>query len=177
MKIKKFFRFHKGFTLIELLIVIGIIAILMAIAIVAINPGRQFAKANNAKRWGDVSAIANAISLKIVEERGGWATSLNCEDLSVWTGGPEALAYDDPGSGADDANVDICDCIVPDYLGSMPVDPTTGVEPTTRPCSATGETGYDTGYKISRVTEGRITISAPDADDEGTGAPTISVSR
>ena len=81
----KVFNRKKGFTLIELLIVIGIIAILMAIAIVAINPARQFAKANNARRWGDVSAIADAISIKIIEEKGAWATSGTCENLSAIT--------------------------------------------------------------------------------------------
>ena len=159
----------KGFTLIELLIVIGIIAVLMAIAVVAINPGRQFAKANNARRWGDVSAIANAISLKIIEEKGLWIPSGDCEDLLAWTGADVALA-DDPTD--DDAIVDICDCLTPAYLGSFPLDPTTSTAPAALPC-----TGYDSGYEISRNAAGRVTISAPLSQDEGSGAPTISVTR
>lgn len=151
-----------GFTLIELLIVIGIIAVLMAIAIVAINPARQFAKANDAKRWGDVSAIANAISIKIVDEKGGWNVTGNCENLLAFTSTDIALAWD--GTGADATAFDICDCLVPDYLGSMPLDPSDGVTPDTLPC---GAASYDTGYEISRNAAGRITISAPGYEFEG----------
>ena len=52
---------HKGFTLIEILIVIGIIAILSSIVIIAVNPARQFAQARDTKRQSDVNAILNAV--------------------------------------------------------------------------------------------------------------------
>ena len=170
MKIKKFLKSKKGFTLIELLLVIGIISILMGIAIIAINPAAQFAKANNARRWGDVSAIANAISLKIVEDKGLWGLSGNCEDLLAINDGAKKALAADPAPD-DPAIVDICDCIVPSYLGSVPLDPSTGVAPTALPC-----TGYDTKYEISRNAAGRITISAT-AQAEGGTTPVISVTR
>ena len=40
----------KGFTLIEILVVIGIMAVLATIVIIAINPAKQFAQARNADR-------------------------------------------------------------------------------------------------------------------------------
>ena len=50
-----------GFTLIELLVVIGVLSILLVITLVAINPARQFSKANNTARRSDVNSILNAI--------------------------------------------------------------------------------------------------------------------
>jgi len=53
----------RGFTLIELLVVIGILALLLAITLIAINPAKQFAQANDTKRSSDVNAILNAVDL------------------------------------------------------------------------------------------------------------------
>jgi len=173
MKIKKLFRLQtssfesqKGFTLIELLIVIGIIAVLMAIAIVTINPGKQFAKAHNAKRWGDVSAIADAISLRIIENKGGWPTDATCPALPTVTG---ALIKNPCGAGETCYN--LCDCIVDEYLGSVPFDPTATNAGWTD-CS-----NYNSGYTFTRTATGRITISAPAAQPEDGSAPIISVTR
>ena len=59
-----------GFTLIELLVVIGILTILLALVLVAINPARQFSITNNAKRRADVNTILNAVSQYQVDNKG-----------------------------------------------------------------------------------------------------------
>ena len=43
-------KVKQGFTLIELLVVIGILTVLLAIVLIAINPGKQFSQANNTQR-------------------------------------------------------------------------------------------------------------------------------
>jgi type IV pilus assembly protein PilA len=166
-------RKRKGFTLIELLIVIGIIAVLMAIAIVAINPGKQFAKANNAKRWGDVTAIVDAASMRIVENKGTWPNG-TCPALPVagTTAGCDAgetCLIKNP-CGVGETCYNICDCIVDEYLGSLPIDPTA------TSASWTDCTAYNTGYTFSRTGAGRITISASAQAEDGS-TPTISVTR
>lgn len=132
----------RGFTLIEVLLVIGLIAILAAIVIIAINPGRQFAMARNAQRSSDVNAILNAVHQNMIDNRGNWT----CVNGSIPTSSATNM---DSTSG-----FDICDCLVDVYLPKMPFDPSTG--------NYTDCTDYDTGYTIiqSTSTSGRITIGA-----------------
>src|SRR5437667_6776235 len=61
---------QSGFTLIELLVVIGILAVLLAIVLIAINPARQFAQANNTKRRSDIGAILNAVGAYTADNAG-----------------------------------------------------------------------------------------------------------
>ena len=133
----------KGFTLIELLVVIGILVILMAAAIVAINPLRQFAIANNANRWSGVTTIMNAVYQNIVDNRGVFVCSVD----AIPTGTPEYVwSTTTPGGN-------IAGCLIPTYLATMPVDPQGGIY--------TSTTSYNTGYNIyQNPTTSRITICA-----------------
>ena len=60
----------KGFTLIELLIVVGIIAILVVVIFVSLNPLQLFAESRNAQRWVKVSELLTAIHMDTIEAAG-----------------------------------------------------------------------------------------------------------
>ncbi len=138
----------RGFTLIEILIVIGIIAVLAAIVIVAINPARQFAQARNTQRWSGINAILNAVHQNIVDNKG----SFNCSAGDIPT---HALVY----MNRDPGGFDICSCLVPTYLAEMPYDPNKSG------ASYVSCSSYSTAYQIQKdSTTSRITVKAPWAE-------------
>lgn len=143
---------NKGFTLIELLIVIGILTILLAITLVAINPARQFAQANNTQRQSNVNAILNAVHEYASDHKGTLPTGIT-STLKTIT------------STAGATNVDLCSLLVPTYIADIPVDPTAGTKtPATSLCSDAGAT-YASGYTIvASGSASRVTVTAPSAE-------------
>ena len=151
-------RNKRGFTLIEILVVIGILAVLFAIALVAINPARQFSQANDTKRRSDVNAILNAIHQYAADNKGALPTAIITTAAVIGNGTGEA---------------DICSSLVTRYLAALPRDPlTTGGDVTD--CTAT----YTTNYMVVKsATDNRITVSAKGEVDNSASLYNITVTR
>jgi len=57
----------RGFTLIELIITISILAVLVTVLVVAINPAEQLSRSRDAKRAADLDALRSTLNLYIAQ--------------------------------------------------------------------------------------------------------------
>lgn len=133
-------RPQPGFTLIELLLVIGIIAILAAVVIVAINPSKQLADARNAQRRSDVNTLLNAVYQYSIDTNGSLPTTIT------------TVAGEVCRSKADcDSPAIQLDMLTGTYLVGIPIDPRV-------------TTGTGTRYQIVKTGNNRVTVTALDAE-------------
>lgn len=146
-------RTTEGLTLIEMLMVVSLIAILMSIIIIAINPVRHFAEAKNAQRWSNVNAILNAVYQYSVDHDGAFPAPFSAVATEICkTGTAPAICS---ANGLLDLSL-----LTPTYVVSLPVDPAE-------------LPGFGTGYLIATSTGNRVIVSAPHAEE----GDTIVVSR
>jgi len=122
----------KGFTLIELLIVIGIIAILAAAVIVAINPGQQFAAARDATRESHLSTLYNSLISYQVSNQGTWG------DIDLPQEPTEVCDTNEHDSNTCETEelIDLSPLVDENHINQIPVDP------------QGGESDYGTGYLV-----------------------------
>ncbi len=142
---------QKGFTLIELLIVIGIIAILAAAVIIAINPGQQFKQARNATRWSHMNSLANSVYSYVISSGGSFPS---CTDGTSTTALGDLSTFEAVGDARD-----VIECqselVTGGHMSNLPMDPQQGVA------------GTKTGYKItSDGTRIKIMSEATEAIEE-----------
>ena len=146
-------RFRYGFTLIELLLVIGIIAILASIVIVAINPTKQLGDARNAQRRSDVNTILNAVYQYAIDNNGVLPSTITTTESEICTS-----AQVEAGTCPGTASGISLSVLTGSYLVDIPADP---------------QATEGTDYMISQDAQGRVTVSATGEGDVGT----ISVTR
>lgn len=139
-------RSQGGFTLIEILVVIGIIAVLATIVIVAINPAKQFAQARNTERVAHINAILSAIGQRMADNKGVFEGnfSIGSDDFIC----PEITTTKKDIDGFLEESGD--GCLVPTYISAIPTEPVEG----------------GNGYTVQRLTNGRIQVCAPEMKNE-----------
>lgn len=104
---------QKGFTLIELLVVIGILGILIAVVLVAVNPSRQFASARDTQRRADLYAVTNSMYQYATEHDGNFPDGTTLGTIAVSTT-PRDIGTSEMNLAAD---------LVPTYVPAVPKDP------------------------------------------------------
>jgi type IV pilus assembly protein PilA len=156
-----------GFTLIEILVVIGIIAVLAAIVIIAVNPARQFAQSRDAQRSSNLNAILNAVGQRIADNRGFFAGTFTGTDglpktCPALPTSPATAVFADASVLVDGTSVGL-GCLVPTYISALPTDPTTAL-------------GVDTGYLIY-ATSSRIHVVADAVENDIPRTAPIEITR
>ncbi|MBA3679120.1 prepilin-type N-terminal cleavage/methylation domain-containing protein [Candidatus Saccharibacteria bacterium] len=141
---------RSGFTLIEVLLVVAIIAILAGIVILAVNPGKQLADTRNSQRRSDVNTIINGIYQYSIDNNGNLPASVTIVSGDICVTGASCTGLVDLGVLSANGK----------YLVAIPKDPSSA-------------TATDTKYTVVKDANGRVTVSAPDAEQ---GA-TITVTR
>jgi prepilin-type N-terminal cleavage/methylation domain-containing protein len=160
----------KGFTLIELLIVIGILGILAAIILVAVDPAKRLKDARDARRSSEVNSILNAVLNYVVDNKGAYPSAIDSVATNsqvIGTGaecGYNGLCTEATGGETQGTCANLTTDLVDTYIGEIPVDPR-GVDVNV----GTGTyTTARTGYWINKTTNGRIQLGS--CNHEGTNA-------
>lgn len=141
---------RRGFTLLEILLVVAAIAILAGIVIIAINPSKQLGDTRNAQRRADVNTILNAVYQYAIDNNGSLPSTITTTVTAVCQA-PSCTGL-----------IDLSVLTTSEkYLTAIPHDPL-----------ITATTGT-AGYTIVKSANGRVTVTAPSAEQSAT----ISVTR
>ncbi|MGB2791534.1 MAG: type II secretion system protein [Candidatus Moraniibacteriota bacterium] len=149
-----------GFTLIEILLVIGMIAVLATVVLVALDPAKRFRDVRDAKRSTDVQSILSAIQTYIVDNQGAMPAGLTTTEKQLGTA-VSGCAIATGGCAVAATG----DCVnfsatLAKYLKTIPLDPN-------------GGTAALTKYSVAVDANGIVTVKACSAE----GGTNISVSR
>lgn len=143
---------QQGFTLIEILLVIGIIAVLATVVVVALDPAKRFADARDSRRLSDIQSILSAVQQYIVDNKGALPNGIDMEQRQLGTATGDCV-FSTPRCSV---NVDYClDLSAPleRYLKSIPYDPAYG-------------SALLSHYVVSVNANNIVTVTACDSTDD-----------
>lgn len=151
-KKKENFLTSKGFTLIEILLVIGIIAVLATVVVVALDPVTRFEDARNSRRLSDIQSILSATQQYIVDNKGALPSDLDTNEKQIGSAASGCSITTGTCNVTGDTDcIDLAGSLAP-YLKSMPYDPEDGSEETTH-------------YSITVDASNIVTVTACDSTD------------
>lgn len=130
------------FTFLEVLFIVGALVALIGIVIFAINPEEQLADTRNTQRVSDVNTIINAVYRYAIEHNGSLPLNITTMQTEICATGGDCTDLVDLSVLTDNGT----------YIVGIPADPT-------------GATTDGVGYEIIKDANGRITVTAPDAEN------------
>ncbi len=137
------FKEDNGFTLLEIFLIIAVIGIFAGIVILIINPNQKRADIRDAQRRSDVNAILNAVYEYSLDTDGIIPGNMSTTATEICATGANSC------TGLIDLSVLTNGAV---YLTTIPKDPNAA-------CNVNGVC-----YEVSKSSDGRITVSAPDAE-------------
>ena len=142
-----FKKSSRGFTLLEILLVVGIIAILAGIVIVAINPSKQLATVRNTERKSDIKQIDSALTQYYIDNFKYPASVVSASTLTEICDTGANASSSELTTTCNSAGLINLSELVPMYLTAIPRDP-----------SAT--TTDHAGYQVV-LSSNKVGLSAP----------------
>lgn len=141
-------EYFKQWTMKKTIAAFFVVVVLAAAIVVALDPAKQLVKYRNSQRRSDIIAIINALYQYSLDHDGKLPVELSEKQIEICK---------TKGSVCD--NFIDMSVLLGKYLPKIPVDPLR-------------ENSSGTGYSIMKSESGRITVSAPSAENA-----TISVTR
>ena len=138
---------QQGFAIVEIVIVIIFVVLLAAVVFYSVNA--QPKDTGNDQRRADVNAILRAI------EQYEYKYGTLPQGIAAM---PKLIAST-PG----DVAVDLCPALAPEFMPTIPLDPSEGLAVPVGELCTNDESRYNSGYTVQVDTEKRVTVSAPAA--------------
>ena len=112
---------HKGFTLIELLITVAIVAVLMTVTVVALNPAEYLKKSRDIKRITDLTNLQLALQIVAADKSISMGV---CDGTKIYASVPSEtpLSNDNLPSGVSWVQVSQANLMKTDGTGWIPID-------------------------------------------------------